>query len=113
MSIREYLEQKRNVQSIIQEFLNYNETKPEQLFQISNKFIDIREICHLLIVIANFKYHNTDIYQKIEQIILYLKNDITSAFSNADIYNIFQNCKPILLILYANDIITIDISINI
>lgn len=108
MSIREYLEQKRNVQSIIQEYLNSNETKPEQLFQISNKFIDLREICHLLIVISNYKYHNTNIFKKIEEIILYLKNDITSAFSNADIYSIFQNCKQILLILFANDIITMD-----
>lgn len=55
----------------------------------------------------------TPIFSKKLSKLLYLKNNITSAFSNADIYNIFQNCKPILLILYANDIITIDISINI
>lgn len=64
------------------------------------------ELAHLLgmIVSISNNYHRKEgFFDKIEQIIQYLENDIRNMFENSEILNIFLSNKPILLFLFKKE----------
>ncbi|KAK8842410.1 hypothetical protein M9Y10_025993 [Tritrichomonas musculus] len=58
--------------------------------------------------ISNHHCHSSQFYQRIEQILLYLKAGITSNFTNFTLFSIFKRNKRVLLILLQNDMIIFD-----
>ena len=94
--------------------LNFIEQINEQdhFFEKLVKFIidgnitkDHEELKSFLILVYNISYYhhrNVDFFQKIERILLFLKEDIKSNFLNIEIFKIFQYHKRIIVFLIHN-----------
>ena len=78
---------------------------------LHNNKEELREILGIILNISENHHRYSLFFDKIKQIFAYLKEDIKSAFTNYEIYEIFQNSKLILLILFTDQIIEIDNSI--
>ncbi|KAK8847756.1 hypothetical protein M9Y10_018785 [Tritrichomonas musculus] len=120
MSVQEYLENFGEIQSA---FLNYiDENNDSENFQnLKNIFDDLtnrhnpHELKSLLNLISNISNHHrraSHFFDKIEQILLILKDEIKKDFSNSEIFNIFKGNKRILLFLIKEQIIAITKSIE-
>ena len=78
---------------------------------LRNNKDELREILGMILNISEYHHRHSLFFDKIKQIFAYLKEDIKSAFTNYEIYEIFQDSKIILLILLTDQIIKIDDSI--
>lgn len=117
MDYAQYIEQKQNLQRILLNFVEKIEEANEdynQLIEGIKKQInredenDLREFLHLVLNIANYHRRQQGFFEKIEQIINYFKNDIKQILSNSRIYDIFKDNKMILLILFRNNLLSVD-----
>ena len=115
--INEYLEQKKSLQSIILEYINDEESNFNKLVQmfdnleISNNINELKALLHLLVKIIDNHYHPPDFFNKIEQILLYFKDNLQQNFLKYELFNIFKSSKRILLFLIKNNILELDQSI--
>lgn len=118
METQRYFMQKREIQNQILLFIenpNHDNIGYIQLTSFFNNNLnlqkkkeDLKDVCTLLTNITNECHRNSLFFNKIEQIILYLKKYIMSSFTNLKIYRIFQKCKLILFILIKNQIMKVD-----
>ncbi|KAK8897056.1 hypothetical protein M9Y10_014990 [Tritrichomonas musculus] len=114
MEIGEHLKRKRNYQTLLLKFIQSTNNSHDDYLNLvaffQNDPNELREFCCLLSKVS-YGFHYSSIFQKIEQIILFLKNDITTLLTNFQIYTIFRKNKNILLFLFTNKIIKIDKSV--
>ena len=62
----------------------------------------------LLISIYSNHSHEKNLFEKIEQIIVQLKESIKQTFSKSDLFHIFKSSKLLILFLLENQILTLD-----
>lgn len=100
MSILDYVESDSLVEENYQSMLNvFND---EDIFANKEK---IKIILYIILSISNNHKHQFDFYNKIEKIIIYLKDVILLYFTTDEITNIFNSNKHILFFLINNDFI--------
>ena len=110
-----YLEKFKLIQNTLLCFIN-EEDKSELYFQyfirlvidqqiFDNKF-EFKILLCLICAITDHHHRSASFFIKIDRILAYFKNEITTVFSNSEIYEIFQTNKRILLFLFQNDILS-------
>ena len=117
MNANDILAQMKDIQNKLLDFID-NEDNEEENFQNLNSVIDdieIRNNSHklstllrLLVKLSNNHHRCNNFYSKIEKIIQLFKEQITSYFSNLDIFNIFKSNKRLLLFLNEEKMLTFD-----
>lgn len=116
-----YIEDKKKLYSAIHEFLespgeiNNDEFNDESFQEITNLVNDQQiegdpeEMRHFLEIIKNISdnYHRSCFFnEKINQILLYYKDQIKQYLTDIEIFHIFESNKKIILFLLKSDIIT-------
>ncbi|KAK8899206.1 hypothetical protein M9Y10_001510 [Tritrichomonas musculus] len=119
-SFSEYLDNIKNIQEKILIFIE-NENDKEENYQNLLQLIDDDQIlCSpsktklILMMISKIldnHYRLPNFFNKIELILLFLNDSMTTKFSNNDYFTMFSNNKRILLFLLKEGIIKIDINI--
>ena len=112
--IKIYIEQKKEIQNTILDFLQ-NSIETEKSFDDLQRLINEQQILsdrqefeqflRLLLSISNNYHRSNNFPNKIERILLFLKDFLVKTFSKEEIFEIFFNCKLILYLLFKNDII--------
>ena len=111
MTINSYLKLMNELQS---KFLDYIDNSDVDIQNFTNFYeankIDInyeylKDLFHLILKVANNHHRSPIFFVRIEQVLLYFKENIKQSFSNEDISKIFKNNKQILLLLIKNRII--------
>ncbi|KAK8883486.1 hypothetical protein M9Y10_042578 [Tritrichomonas musculus] len=116
MSIMEYFDQKKNIQRILLEYLEEKNVEENfEIFlqvlkdqQVHEDYHEIKEILYLINNIANNHQRTDNFYNKIERIIEVMKKEITKIMKNSEIFELFKNCKRLLLFFIEERIITLD-----
>ncbi|KAK8887928.1 hypothetical protein M9Y10_038987 [Tritrichomonas musculus] len=117
MSISDYLEKMKVIQSYILSFITGEDNIEEDYanllsFLIENNFRDdqynLKALLYLVVKISDSHNRDSCFFDKIEKILLDLKIEIEKYFSNSEIFNIFKSNKRILLFLIQQKIMTID-----
>ena len=116
MEVQEYLTIMNRIQNILLEYLD-NEDGIQDNF---NKFIKLlthhkiqddkhklAAVLYLISVIINYHYRTTNFFDKIFNIILFLKPYIQKNYTNREIFNFFSN-KKVLLFLIKEKLISCD-----
>ncbi|KAK8866974.1 hypothetical protein M9Y10_009943 [Tritrichomonas musculus] len=118
--MEEYVENMKLLQRSILDFVERKDNLEEDfqnltsLIQNQNILKDpheIKALLYLILKISNNHNRSSDLFEKIEKILLFLKQEITQTFSNIDIFNIFKNNKKIIYFLIEQKILTVDNSI--
>lgn len=117
MNIHEYIENKQKIQNA---FLNFIENEEESITKydefkelltdpqlISNKD-EINLLIHLISKVSNNHHRCSGFFDKINQVLQLLKNEITTNFSNIEIYKFFKENNRMLLLLIKENILTVD-----
>ena len=117
MSIKEYFDQKKSIQTVLLEYIE-EEKNVEENFenflqvlkdqQVHEDYHEIKEILYLINNIANNHQRTNNFYNKIERIIEVLKKDITKILKSSEIFELFKNNKRLLLFFIEERIITLD-----
>ena len=107
----------KTFQNILLEFLDNEDNNEEVYENIIQFFVDrniyddpleIKAVLHLILKISKDHHRNITFFDKIEQILLHLKNSIKRYFTTYGLFNIFRSNKRILLFFIEKKIITID-----
>lgn len=121
MMIQEYLAPFKEFQRLLINFIDsfgiQNEEYENLINFYNNKNFrndkdELREICTMISKITKNYHRVSDYFEKTEQIIFFLANDIQSTFTNLEIYDIFRNNRQIILILLSKEMIKIDEAIS-
>ena len=122
MNLQEYIRQKKELYNSLLSFIEDENADGETYFRTLNENIqtnlnifredqnneELKSILHLVVMISN-NHHRTTIFdQKIEQILLYFRTNISQIFSNTEAYHFFKNNRRILLFLIQNEMITVN-----
>ncbi|KAK8886423.1 hypothetical protein M9Y10_041886 [Tritrichomonas musculus] len=92
--------------------LNYKEFKEYLLnLHFENNKEEFKEFLQIIVKIIDDHSRQSNFYCNIEQIFLSLSSLIKETLTNLEIFNLFKNCRRVLLLLIQNDIINIDKSI--
>lgn len=120
MDVNEYLKKMKEIQQNILDFIDQNddiETNFQNLNYIfdeqkigSNKH-DLKLILHFILKISNNQHRTACFFNKIERILKFFKNEITTYYTNFEIFNIFKGNKRIILFLIKEKIIYMNKSI--
>ena len=114
MEIEEYIKRRQNLQSSLLKYLEYGDENEEdyQIFinlleeqRIRESPNDLKELLNLIVSIANNHHKEYNLIEKLQKIILYLKDDIRSNFLRTDIFHIFKSNKLILLFLFEKNVL--------
>ncbi|KAK8837372.1 hypothetical protein M9Y10_036805 [Tritrichomonas musculus] len=117
MDYAQYIEQKKKLQSLLLNFVENKEEASEDynlLIEEIRKQLnmedgnDLREFLHLISNVTYYHHRQQGFIEKIEQIINYFKNDIRQILSNSRIYDIFKDNKMMLLILFRNNLLSVN-----
>ena len=118
MFLQKDIEEKKNIQKELLDFLNDDDENAEQKYSKIIKFLDdqkirddkyeLKSFLHLISRISNNHYRNSCFIKKITQILSYFKNEIQKNFSNQEIFDIFELNKIIHLFLIKEKIIEIN-----
>lgn len=116
MELCDYINQAKELHSILLNYIDddcdFSTIEKTFLLQKYHENIDeLREFIYMILIICNNRNRKNNFFQKIEKIILYLKDDIKRFFSDDEIFQLFESNKRILLFLFQNNFITIDNSI--
>ena len=120
MSIQEflhkYLKQMAELQAKLLDFLGDEEDTNIKLQNLIKLFCgydknELKVILKLISKISQNHHRNPHFFDKIEQILRHVKDDIMKKYTNSEIFHIFKGNKRVLLILLENGIINIDQSI--
>ena len=111
----QYIEEMKNIQANLLNLLdndieeNFNNlcTIFEDL-EIKKNLHKLKTILHLIVKISNNHYRRPYFFYKLERVLLLFKDEIKKYFSNSSIFNIFKNCKRIILFLLEENIMTFD-----
>lgn len=112
---QQYIQEKKNLQDILLEYIDHEGNSEEQFQNLmdffkqkefSNNKTELKLLFRMITKIANHHYRSTDFFSKIEMIISKFKDDISKHFTNSEIFNIFQPNKRILLFLFEEKILT-------
>ena len=115
--IKQILEEMRNIQVNLLEYLE-DESNDDELFQNLKQIFDeiklnedehkLMSLLRLLLKIANNHHRDCNFFDKIEKIIQIFHNDIKKYYSNSEIFNIFKSNKRILLFLIEQKLMVMD-----
>ena len=124
MSIDEYITQKKELYTLLFNFLE-SESESETvvdysifkiyletevfIHNIKNEFMSL---CTLLLKISQNYSIDQNIFGRIEQIISYLGKGMKRYFTNSDFFDFFEKDKRILLYLLSQQLLTIDTSLQ-
>lgn len=116
MEITEYINQMKEFYDFLLSFLENEDDIDEYDFENLINFIERQKfkenheepknLLHLISIISKNHHRHHCFINRIEKILLYLKEDIKQTFSNSEIFEFFKNDKRILLFLFKNEIIT-------
>ncbi|KAK8847868.1 hypothetical protein M9Y10_018904 [Tritrichomonas musculus] len=117
MSFEDHIQEARDIQKAILNFLDDEQNSDinyqyliklfEDLKIYDNQY-NLKLLLHLLCSISNNHHRSSDFFNKINQILFFLKESITKYFSNLSIFNIFKSNKRMLLLLIESKIMIID-----
>ena len=120
MSIQEYIDNKRKIQSAILSFIDDDDDNEEEteiqyneistLLTVPTIHKDKEELKQIILIISNISdnHHRTaNFFDKIGRIIEIIKEDLKSNFTNKELFTFFKNNKRTLLLLVEKNIITI------
>lgn len=120
LSIQEYLNNKKDIQSKLLEFVDAS-TNPNNYFdnlialisdqKIVESPLEFKEFIRLLVQISNDHHRSPDFFDKIEQILLHYNQNIKKSFTNKEILDMFNSNKKLLLFVIENKFITVDQSL--
>ncbi|KAK8889062.1 hypothetical protein M9Y10_033805 [Tritrichomonas musculus] len=112
-----YLEEIRQIQSDLLEFLDDEPNNEENFIKLSASFEyynindtqnKLKLILRLISKISNNYNRKKDFFDKIDRVLTHFKDKIKEYFSNFEIFRIFKSNKRILLFLIEQGIMTID-----
>lgn len=114
--IQEFINKKQELQKSILDFIEHGETiiPNDQLSSILEDPIleedknEMKSTLYLISKIADNHHKNQFFYEKIEQILLRIKEKVTSKLTNSEIYEIFKSNKRVVLILIKEEFIEFD-----
>ena len=120
MNIEDYIDKMKEIQIRLLSFID-DENDQEENFenleeaikniQFENNPHKLKSFLYLISKIANNHYRCPNFINKIEKVILIVKDLIKKNFDSITIFNIFRECKLIILFLYEENIMTIDDSV--
>ena len=114
---REYIDRKKEIHTLLLSFLENNQENDfnfNYLIQnirsekLESNREELEHFLRLIINISNNHCRKGNLIQKVEKIILNLKDEITQTFSNSEVFNIFNSNKLILIFLLDNKILKFD-----
>ena len=118
MQIRKYIKEKKKLYNTLMSFLenpNFDENEYSKIIIFANNqdFEEeekekIQQFCRLITKIADNHHRDELFFRKIFKIINNYQEQIKQAFSNFEIFDLFQSNKLILLYLLENKIIVLD-----
>ena len=115
--MEEFLSQMKEIQKYLLFFIEEEKDSQENFiilvqllkkFKITERFHDLKSFLLLLSQVAQNHCHSTNFYDKIEQILNLIKNEITQFYTNHQIFSLFKSNKKILLFLIENQFLNID-----
>ena len=119
--IQTYIDEKKELQSlvlqIIEQLDTIDDTKIKNLMifmsthQYKENKPELEHFLHLISIISDNHHRGPNFFEKIEKILSNSSQFYKPTLSNEEIFSIFQQSKPILLILLKTEIITIDTTI--
>ena len=116
-NLQQYLGEMKTIQCHILDFIDDEINKEENFQNIQIIFEDenfcctlnkLKLVLRMIANISNDHHRELDFFDKIEKIIILLKENIKKYFSNSDIFNIFKINKKIFLFLIEEKMIIID-----
>ena len=117
IDIDDHLKGMKDFQDYIIQFIdneNEDESHYNQIIELikNSKLIEdsltMESLLYLIVKITNNFHYSPKLISKIENILLFLKDDIIKALSSKKIFNIFNENKRLLLFCIENKLITID-----
>lgn len=119
MTLHQYLEKKKEMQEKLISFID-EESEEKNSFDELIKYFkntsliqnrdEFKNTLYLLLKVANNHQRTPNFFEKIEQILLSIKDEIKQTLSNFEIFHIFKSNKRILLFLIKTEIIIPDSS---
>ena len=116
MNIQQYFDKMKKIQDKILDFID-NEGNYEGNLQILEDFFDdikirdnqydIKLIMHIINEISKFHFRGGNFFSKIERILQYFKNEITTHYSSLELMTIFEDNKRIALFFLKEKIIIV------
>ena len=95
--MEEYIEGKKQLQQAILDYIDCNDENQLQLLQDVKNALDeqnvqenqyeLAAVLYLILNISNNYHRFPNFFQKIDEILLYLENDIRQTYSNFEIFN--------------------------
>lgn len=113
----QYLSKMKVVQDCLLDFLENDTDEFQKLnnllddFKIKSDKHELKTFIGLLSSVSENHHRNPGFLDKIGQIILILKDQITKIYSNIEIFQVFKGNKNILLFLKENNMLNIDYTI--
>ncbi|KAK8844438.1 hypothetical protein M9Y10_024296 [Tritrichomonas musculus] len=110
--IEKYISSKKEFIEIFYEYIDDQIDFDVFLTSIQSNIIlkkeEIKQFLRLLIEITNNHHRNPTFIDKIQQILIYIKNDIQKQIPNLELFKLSKNNKLMLLFLINNQIITLN-----
>lgn len=118
MDLRNYIEEKKQLQLSILSYLHQENTEEEDNYENLSKLIHDQKIAenknkltaylHLISIISSDHKRTNDFQSKIEQLISLFTNEIKKYYQNYELFHIFKKSKRVLLYLIQNNLISLD-----
>ena len=121
MDLKGYFDKMKTIENQILQLINDNDAEQETFTKLITLFEDskisenkheLESVLYLLLKIANNYHRSANFFLKIDQILLFFKNEILKYYTNEEIYHFFKRNKRILLFLIENKILILDASIG-
>ena len=114
--IQQFINKKQELQKCILDYLEHGETiilNDQLISQLDDPILaedknEMKSTLYLICKIANNHHRNPYFFEKIEQILLHIREKMTSQLSNTEIFDIFKINKRVSLILIKEKFIEID-----
>lgn len=117
MEILDYIEKKKALQrrlidyldsgdNIEEKYQNFLELYDQQ--KISEDRYELEEFLHLIVIISNYHHRLPNFFNKIFNIIAFLKPIIQKYYTNDEIFTIFKKNKRVLLYIIESKMITVN-----
>ena len=117
MELKNIINQEKSIYNIFIEYIEDDSGAGIDFLDLMNHHIsdkvkkgssEFTKFLQLISKILKNHYRSADFDDKMERILLYLKNDIKHTFTNMELFNIFKSNKRILYILLKNEMLIID-----
>ena len=121
MELKGYFDKMKTIEKQILQLIDDDKVDQESFTKLITLFEDSKisenkhefeSVLYLLLKIANNYHRSANFFLKIDQIILFFKNEILKYYTNEEIYHFFKRNKRILLLLIENKILVLDVSIG-